>query len=565
MLEKLTGGVRPYLLLSLLAVMLYVPGLATVPPLDRDESRFVQATRQMLETGDFVRIQFQDEMRAKKPVGAYWAQAAAVKLFSTPEAITMWPYRLPSALAAWVAALLVFAFGRHLFGPLPALIGAALMSSSLMLLAEGHQAKTDALLLACVVAAQGALARFYLAGRRSEAAKSCSTTGGCGSSAAVPGGPGPGVALAFWLAQGIAVLIKGPIVPMVSLLTILTLVVLERRGAWLMTLRPITGFLVAAAVAGPWFAAVSQATGGAFVGEAVKGDLLPKLLGAQESHGGWPGTYLLLAGLTFWPGSLFLWPALVKAWATRTQPAVRFCLAWIVPSWLVFELVPTKLPHYVLPTYPALALLVGWCMVGTVGVFGHRAARAWYGVWALIGLVLAATVVVAPIKFGDGFSAFSLPGAVGIAGASLLAAWMAWRGRLLPASAAVVATAAIAFPVVFDGVLPSLDKLWLSRGVAQAATQIGHTAPVAAAGFSEPSLVFLLGTRTVLTSGDGAAAHLVAAPGSLAVVSDREEPSFLDRAKRLGFAPQPLAIVKGLNYSRGKPIMLTVYAKVREP
>src|SRR6516162_8767255 len=69
------SGIRPYALLCILCLILYLPGLATIPPLDRDEARFAQATRQMLETGDFVRIRFQDEARNKKPIGIYWLQA----------------------------------------------------------------------------------------------------------------------------------------------------------------------------------------------------------------------------------------------------------------------------------------------------------------------------------------------------------------------------------------------------------------------------------------------------------------------------------------------------------
>ncbi|HEX3952380.1 MAG TPA: glycosyl transferase, partial [Stellaceae bacterium] len=75
-----------------------MPGISTIPPLDRDEARFTQATRQMLETGDFLRIRFQDEARNKKPAGIYWLQAAAVSAFSSAESTAIWPYRLPSLL-----------------------------------------------------------------------------------------------------------------------------------------------------------------------------------------------------------------------------------------------------------------------------------------------------------------------------------------------------------------------------------------------------------------------------------------------------------------------------------
>src|SRR6266567_1709969 len=108
-------GARPYPVLIALCLLLYVPGLASIPPLDRDEARFAQASRQMLETGDFLRIRFQDEARNKKPAGIYWLQAVSVSAFSTPEATAIWPYRLPSLLGGIAAVLLTFATGAALF------------------------------------------------------------------------------------------------------------------------------------------------------------------------------------------------------------------------------------------------------------------------------------------------------------------------------------------------------------------------------------------------------------------------------------------------------------------
>src|SRR4029077_5213393 len=78
--------------------------LFTLPPTDRDESRFAEASAQMLETGDFTTIMFQDEPRFKKPVGIYWLQAASVKLVSNVESRAIWAYRIPSLLGAMLAA-----------------------------------------------------------------------------------------------------------------------------------------------------------------------------------------------------------------------------------------------------------------------------------------------------------------------------------------------------------------------------------------------------------------------------------------------------------------------------
>lgn len=565
--HRLTGGLRPYLALSLLCLVLYLPGLAALPAMDRDESRFVQATRQMLETGDYVRIQFQDEMRAKKPAGTYWLQAAAVKALSHASSTELWPYRLPSALAAWAAVLMTFAFGRSLVGDRPALLAGVLLAGSLMLTLEAHQGKSDALLLACAVAAQGTLARFYVGAKAREAmgggGSSCGT-GSCGTGSGAPTSansmmmPGTAEALAFWLAQGVAILIKGPVVPMISLLTLLTLWAADRHVRWFVAMKPLMGTIVAAAIAAPWFAAVSNATDGAFVGEAVKGDLLPKLLGAQESHGGIPGLYLLLASATFWPASLVLWPVVAKLWSHRKRLAYRVLLAWAVPTWLMFELIPTKLPHYVLPAFPALALMIGAMACEGAEVFRHRAAKAWYAVWVLIGLALAAAMVILPIKFGDGFDPLTVPAAIGITLATVLPAVLAWRGQIVTAILALSLTAAATYPVAFQGVAPSLDHLFLSRSAARIVGTVGSDGPVAAAGYSEPSLVFMLGTDTRFTDGAGAASHLAAHRRTLAVVSDRELPAFFAATTQAGLETEEFGRIDGLNYSRGKPTTLVV-------
>src|SRR5580658_8985854 len=110
------AGWRPYALLGLLCLCLYVPGIAAIPVLDRDEARFAQATRQMRESGDFLHIRFRDEARNNKPAGIYWLQAASVDALSTPNSTAIWPYRLPSLLGASLAALLTLAIGRSLLG-----------------------------------------------------------------------------------------------------------------------------------------------------------------------------------------------------------------------------------------------------------------------------------------------------------------------------------------------------------------------------------------------------------------------------------------------------------------
>jgi len=544
-IERCSAGWRPYALLTLLCLALYLPGIAALPPLDRDESRFAQATRQMLESGDFLRIRFQDEARNKKPVGIYWLQAASVAALSAAQSNAIWPYRLPSLFGATAAVLLTFALGRALVGSGAALLGAALLAGSLGLVVEAHLAKTDAMLLATAVAAQGALGIIYSRARRG-------------------GAPAPWPwALLFWAAQGAGLLIKGPVTPLVGLLTAGALSLADRDARWLRALRPLWGVPLMLAMAAPWFIAITAATNGAFLGDAVGHDLLGKLVGAQEAHGAPPGYYLLLIAASFWPGSLLLGPALAWAWQQRAAPAERFLIAWVVPFWVVLELVPTKLPHYILPVYPALALLAGRAVLA----LGEGAVmrRRWLdgiviALWAAVSLALAAALALLPGRFGQGFDLVGL-----VAAAILLnvAGWLAvaaWRGG--PAlTAGAVALALIVFAPAFHRIAPGLDRLWLSR---EAAAMVARyrpppDAPVAAVGYHEPSLVFLLGTGTRFLAPDAAAQYITDTRGAAALVSDGDDDSFRRALHARGWEPRAVERVDGLDYSNGQRLTLTLY------
>jgi 4-amino-4-deoxy-L-arabinose transferase-like glycosyltransferase len=545
MIERWSAGARPYALLLLLCLGLYLPGLAALPVLDRDEARFAQASRQMLESGDFLRIRFQEEDRNKKPVGIYWLQTAAVALLSDAESAAIWPYRLPSLLGALAAVLLTFALGKELVGRPAALLGAALLASALGVVVEAHLAKTDAVLLAGAIAAQGALAILYRDG----------------------GAASRRWALLFWVAQGASLLIKGPVVPVLSLLTAGAVSIADRDARWLQGLRALWGVPVMLAIAAPWFVAIEIATAGSFAGEAVGHDLLAKLLGAQEAHGAPPGYYLLLLALTFWPGSLLIAPALARAWRERAQPAERFLIAWVVPFWLVLELVPTKLPHYFLPAYPALALLAARACLALAPTATVR--RRWLEaaatvLWLAVSLALAAALVVVPVRFGHGpdIAAAGAVAAIVVLGLSL--AWVAWRRGGPAVIARVALLALLVFVPIFAYVAPGLDGLWLSRAAAAAVQryQPPRDAPVVAVGYSEPSLVFLLGTRTRSLSPDAAAQYITSARGAAALVSERDDAAFRQALGDRGWQPRLVDRVGGLDYSNGKTMVLSLYTGV---
>jgi 4-amino-4-deoxy-L-arabinose transferase-like glycosyltransferase len=536
------------LLLLGLCLVLFLPGLVAIPPVDRDEARFAQASRQMVESGNFVDIRFQDAPRHKKPIGIYWLQAASVATAADGAQSEIWRYRLPSLAGACAAVLLTVWAGSPLVGRRAALLSATMLAGCLLLGVEARLAKTDAVLLALVVAAQGALARVYLAtGER-------------------PTGLGPPAL--FWSALGGGVLVKGPVILLVSGGTILALALVDRDRAWLRRLRWPTGLLWLAAIVAPWLLAITLASEGAFF-DAFGRDSFGKLLQVQESHGAPPGSYLLALWLTFWPGSLLAGLALPWIWQQRRTPAVRFCLAWLLPTWLVFELAITKLPHYVLPTYPAIALMAGAAMLTGFGL-GERRWPAWR-FWLPAGLWLAPTFGLALAVAGLPWliEARIDPLALAAAGMALLAGLaalaFAWQRRIVATLAALLVAAAALQAGAFGRVLPGLDRLWpasrLQAAVAASAPCPGPAA-VAVAGYHEPSVVFLLGTATRLTQGADAAAWLARDPCHLAVVEARQEAAFRAALAAEGLtAPALRATVEGVNFNGGDRLVLRLYAR----
>ena len=288
-------------------------------------------------------------------------------------------------LGATAAVLLTFLFGAEIFDRRTALIGAGLLASTANLVYTAHIATTDAVQLACVVAVQGALGAAYLAQRRGEILPI--------RTAAI-----------FWAALGLAMLVKGPIAPGLAAVTAIPLMIADRRARWFLSLKPLWGVPLALVIVLPWLVLIELQTGGAFLQESVGHDFLGKVAGAQEAHGAPPGYYLGLAPITFWPASLFLGAGIVWAWRSRRLPAARLLIAWVVPFWIVLELIPTKLPHYVLPLYPALALLSAKALVA-LGEEGMAELRPWFrpvfpALWAIIGLALGLGLLILPPLLG---------------------------------------------------------------------------------------------------------------------------------------------------------------------
>ena len=531
-----------YLLLGLLTIFVLV-GHQLVPPMDRDEARFAQASKQMVESGDFVTVRFQEDLRAKKPVGIYWLQSVSAQLFGDDDIAV---YRVPSLLGLLLALVGTYRAGLLLYQPRLALIGTAFLGTSLVVFAEAHLAKTDALLMGLCVWQQLSLLmiyRAYLDG----------TT------------PPRSAFLAFWVIMGLAVLVKGPIAPLLALLTALSLMIWHRDLGLLRRMRVLSGLAIVAALVLPWATLVSLATDGAFLDIAIKGDFLAKVQSGQESHGAPPGTYLVLLAILIWPACLLLPRALLSLRQILANRDARFLVAWLVPFWFVIELTPTKLPHYPLPVLPALALL---CVVG-IRTALPQTKLARYTITAfeflclLVAVVFAMLLIWGAMKYGgeNSVTAFAFAGLGTIAAAC--ASWfgLQWilTQNIRPLS--MMLAAAMAFNIfAIAGLLPSLHRIHLSTAINKVITQMpARPAAIAAAGYHEPSLVFLLGKDLLLLNGREAAFFLGEASGGVALIESREHEVFLETAKALGLKLDAPIQVSGINISKGQSAIMLIY------
>lgn len=461
------------LALILFCLAVYLPGQAGIPAVDRDESRFAQASRQMLAApiGEaWVVPKVQDRPRLNKPPLIYWLQAGSAGLFTgrwfgrdlatcvAHDAI--WMYRVPSMLAAILAVLATWRLGCSMFDPRAACAGALLLAVCPAFWWEAHQARADMVLVACTTLAMWALWEIVKridrsspsgAGRRQppgQHADDHSSWKGHLLRAGV-----------LWLAVGAGIMTKGPVTLMVVILAAITFALLSRRLVWLWTrLHPLVGVVIVAACIAPWLILLGRYIGFDVYVERVKLEVVGRSLEAQEGHSGPPGYHLLLAIPLLGAASLLAGAALLRAIGrglsteggggfigriARSFTTLRaerrgeaFLLCWIVPSWIVFELVRTKLPHYTMPLYPAIALLCGRAVLAaTAGAWKigeHRVQRALGGLWIV---AMQGAIIAGMLAIGYALPHRAVPiGAVGAIGLALVAFDMRLAIRALRAN-----------------------------------------------------------------------------------------------------------------------------------
>lgn len=554
--------------LLVLCLTVYVPGFTSLPTIDRDEARFAQASRQMFESlalppertdpqrhaGGAVVPMIQDRPRLNKPPLIYWLQAASAAALTgaEPDRDAVWMYRIPSLIAACASVLMLWRLGLAMFDPRAAVLAAALLALCPVFVWEVRQARADHLLTACTTAAMWALWRLWRPAH--------------GSS------PGLRWALLLWASVGLGVLAKGPITPMVALLTAGSLGLLTRRWDVIRTARPALGLAVVAAIVAPWVVLLADRYGLARYVALVYDETIGRAGSAREGHAGPPGYHLLILIVMFWPGSMVTGMAVARAWTRtirgvrpwawravamrRTRAAELFCLCWVVPSWVIFEISATKLPHYVMPLYPALALLSARTLLaasaGSVRTAFGRLATSVYVLWLGVGAIAGVGLLAASLLLFDAAWSGPLRLALPLAAAMLLiqAALLARacgaivRRRPARAMRAAMAMAAVLWATVLGVVIPHAPSLWPTPAIVRSLRSIDPEGrrPVATL-YHEDSLIFeTRGEVHRVRNRAALATYLADHPGALVVMRERD----MDPGDTL----RTLALIRGFNIAR---------------
>ncbi len=547
--ENAALSLKQWSIILFTSLLFLLPGQVSIPVMDRDEARYAQASRQMIETRDFVDIRFQDQTRYVKPILTYWLQTASTQIFAS-DTKHIWTYRLPSLIGALIAILMTAWLGARMGGPIVGMWAGLLLAASMIVTIEARTAKTDALLLAATVSAQTALYLIW-----------------SGIKGSIKAGPQKFLwaPFLFWAGTAIGVLIKGPIILLVSISTIISLSIWEKNWRWIRNLYPVSGLVLVSLIIAPWLILITMKTNGQFWVDSIGHAFLGKVAKSDDSHGMPPGYHLVVYFACFWPASLLTVLQNAYAYEQRKQAFVKFLLCWLWPCFIIFELVVTKLPHYTLPLYPAIAILTSFGLVNAKQLLSYTLVARLHWLNATIFTLFTIVLMLVPAGlsyyFGQPLNWLHFVGL--FVGLFIILFALNWaRSTTVKNMVPVLGATALFYLITFGSLLPNNLALWPSYHLSQKIAPFKEckNKPVAIVGYSEPSNVFYQGTKTAFSSASQAVAKLK--QGSVCpfvVIEEKERKLFLKHLEAQKLGAKQVDLLSGVNVSKGKSISLYLY------
>ncbi|MCE9566647.1 MAG: glycosyltransferase family 39 protein [Planctomycetes bacterium] len=510
---------RDYAILLAVTATLTLPYLGGVSLWDVDEAVNAQAAREMRDANTWVIPTFNYQLRTAKPVMLYWLQRVSYAAFGVNE----WSARFPSVIASWLIVLLTYELTRRMFGRSTALLAGVVLASVSHFAVLAHAATPDATLLLFTTLTYLAFWSLHQNGSR-----------------------------AWWIptaaACGLATLTKGPVGIALPGFVIVMYFAWNRELGRLLDRRLFVSAVVFVFVAVPWYALVASETRGEWLTAFFGNENVNRFLNPMEGHRGalwyYPGSIMLM----FIPWSAFIIAAVwygVKATREPNPPtpfpkkeggagfspsplgggvgegsfvtvrANRLLVCWVVAYLAFFTVAATKLPNYVFPVYPALAILIARFLVAWRDA--ELTVPRWLMPAGAFGLLIVGAVVAGGLLVGDEtFPGLGRWAAIGIVPA-IGGVGMVWclRQERRNAAIQVVSVTAIAFVALLVTWTPRvLERQRAPRELVRATGLADPTRDVRIATFEwfQPSVVFYTGREVGRLNSSAAVGEFLAVP-----------------------------------------------------
>ena len=422
-------------LLFVCCVLFHIAGTWRLPLIDRDEPRFAEASREMIERGDYVVPYFNNHVRFDKPPLTYWAQTASYQIFGE----TDFAARFPSVIAAALTALVIFAWGSRMrpAGGAPALqpqsganIGfsaALIFTLCLQTFVHAKAAVADMWLVLFVTTGHWAGWEMLFGEVTRKRSTFNPPTQGFGVAGVQPASAMDGLRRGersmlnesreapdsmwwwiFYISLALAFLAKGPI-GFISLLTVGLFAIVARPPDLLRRFGFARGLTLTIVLVAAWAVPACIQTSGEFLRVGIGRHVIGRSIGAMEGHGASSllvyalllPFYFVTVFLSFFPWSIKL-PWLTRKVWQQWDALDQYLVCGVAVTFAIFTLVATKLPHYTLPAFPLLALLLARHWSRSESTSAGRPAdvdRDWFRTIAMVitCLWLAAALIVPPL------------------------------------------------------------------------------------------------------------------------------------------------------------------------
>jgi 4-amino-4-deoxy-L-arabinose transferase-like glycosyltransferase len=505
---------KSQLVLSVAAALVFFTNLGVPQLWDEDEPRNAVCAREMLARSDWVVPTFNHELRTQKPVLLYWLMMASYSVFGVNE----FAARLPSAILAVGTTLVTFHLGRLLFNSRVGLLGGLMMATCLMFGVAGRAATPDSSLIFFTTLS---LLVFVWAVSRRHGAFGPRTLRATSFREFLPGRWIDFAAV--YAAMAAAELAKGPIglaLPLAAIGLFLLLVhreagavsasqasrlagVVQRFAATAWSMRPLTMVLVVGALAAPWYMLVDMRTGGAWTRGFFGNENLARFQTAMEGHSGPLYYYIPAIFIGFFPWSIVLpasiWFSVRDALRRgERRPAHLLLVCWAGLWIALFSIAGTKLPSYVLPAYPALALVSAAFLdrwLANPACVPHWLMHSAWASLVAVGIGLAIGLPLVAARFFPGDEWIGVVGLIPLVG-GLAAMVLHHRRRSFPTVYAVSITAIVLSVAAFGGAAARVSRHQNSASLMSIARQLGED-KVRLATFAHPesSVVYYSGGR----------------------------------------------------------------------